>query len=83
MPDPARRSPLSELRIGRGEPRADPELISATEYWVAMEGRMEVTVDGFPIGLGPGDIAILRAGADRAISGASGIYGFARERNRG
>jgi mannose-6-phosphate isomerase-like protein (cupin superfamily) len=80
VPDRERRSPLSELRIGRGEPKADRELISATEYWVAMEGRLNVIVDGFSIGLGSGDIAILRAGADRAVSGDSGIYGYARQR---
>jgi mannose-6-phosphate isomerase-like protein (cupin superfamily) len=80
MPDPDRRSPLSELRIDRRAAKADRETISATEYWVAMEGRLTVTVDGFSIGLGEGDIAILRAGADRSVSGAPGAFGFARER---
>jgi mannose-6-phosphate isomerase-like protein (cupin superfamily) len=83
MPDPARRSPLSELRIGRGQPKADHELVAATEYWLAIDGRMTVIVDGFAIGLGAGDIAILRAGADRSVAGEPGAYGFARERATG
>jgi mannose-6-phosphate isomerase-like protein (cupin superfamily) len=79
MPDPARRSPLSDLRVVRG-PAAERGTVAATEYWVNIEGRLTVTVDGFAIGLGMGDIAILRAGADRAVSGPPGFYGFARER---
>jgi mannose-6-phosphate isomerase-like protein (cupin superfamily) len=78
--DPQDRFPLTELRIGRGAPWADTARAEATEYWVAMQGHITVTVDGASARLGAGDIAILRAGAERSIVGDTGIYGFARER---
>jgi mannose-6-phosphate isomerase-like protein (cupin superfamily) len=67
------RCPLSELRVvgygqGGGE---DEEVISKNEYWLALNGRVELTVDGQNIELAGdtphGDIALLRKGTSRSI----------------
>jgi len=76
---PQDRFPLSELRVSRGAAAAALETISSTEYWLAIDGRLSVDVDGTTIQLASGDLAILRAGATRSVAGEPGVHGFARE----
>jgi mannose-6-phosphate isomerase-like protein (cupin superfamily) len=78
--NPEGRFPLSELRVVRDQASASKAKIDATEYWLALDGHLDVEVDGLSVRLGTGDIAILRAGATRSVSAADAeVYGFARE----
>jgi mannose-6-phosphate isomerase-like protein (cupin superfamily) len=72
--DRGTRCPLSELRVvsyGKGESLKE-EVISKNEYWLALNGRVELTVDGHRVELAGdsqyGDIALLRKGTSRSIT---------------
>lgn len=76
------RCPLTELRamtLTAGERIAEAQL-AQTEYWVSLDGMVNVGVDGLEVELAPGDVAVLRAGAVRwAGSKAGGRVALARE----
>ena len=68
------RCPFSELRIvefgaGDGIERGD---LPANEHWLVDTGSVHLEVDGFEAALSSGDVAMLRAGAERRLSCADG-----------
>jgi mannose-6-phosphate isomerase-like protein (cupin superfamily) len=78
--NPTGRFPLSELRVVRDHWSAPEATIDATEYWLALDGHLDVVVDGLSVRLSTGDIAILKAGATRAVSATDAdVFGFAKE----
>lgn len=78
--DASDRFPLAELRVSRGEARVDRSTVEATEYWLAIDGRLTLEVNGTRLSLGTGDLAILRRGAERSVLGDAAAHGYARER---
>jgi mannose-6-phosphate isomerase-like protein (cupin superfamily) len=71
--DRGTRCPLSELRVvayAEGDGLTE-EILSKNEYWLALNGRIELTVDGRRVQLGGdsphGDVALLRKGTSRRI----------------
>jgi len=67
--DPGPRCPLSELRMvdfTAGEELTESEL-RQNEHWIVTEGELRITVDGVTVTLTEEDVALLRAGAARAI----------------
>ena len=68
------RCPVGEYRaitLAAGERVAEAE-VTRTEYWLALNGALALSVDGLDVELGPGDLAILRAGAVRVLSSVAG-----------
>jgi mannose-6-phosphate isomerase-like protein (cupin superfamily) len=81
--DPGPRCPLSELRAVRfcaGQGIAE-ERLPNNEHWMVVGGVIHLAFDGWEVGLAPGDVALLRAGAVRQIRSAEGAFAvLARER---
>ena len=82
FPNRGPRCPLSELRLvdfaaGEGWPEAR---LAVNEYWVGVQGTVLLAVGGLEVELWPGDLAILRAGAERSIrSDQAGQVALGRE----
>lgn len=72
--NPGPRCPLHELRAVALA--AGGEIGSATldtnEHWIVLEGTVQLQVEKLEVELGPHDLALLRAGATRRLSAASG-----------
>jgi len=74
LADRGQRCHLSELRtvnLAAGE-RVDEAQVAMTEYWLVLNGAVQLSVEGLTVELGPGDLAILRAGAARQLGTALG-----------
>ena len=68
------RCPVSELRtvsLAAGERVAEAPA-AQTEYWLVLNGAVQLSVEGQAVELGPGDLAILRAGAVRQLGTVAG-----------
>ena len=76
------RCPLSELRaldLAAGERVAEAPA-AQTEYWLVLNGAVQLSVEGQDVELGPRDLAILRAGVVRQLGAeAGGRVALARE----
>ena len=68
------RCPISELRavsLAAGE-RVAEALAAHTEYWLVLDGAVQLSVEGQEVELGTGDLAILRAGVVRKLGTEAG-----------
>jgi len=68
------RCPLSELRVvhlSAGEQVAEAQA-AQTEYWLVLNGAIQISVEGQFVELGPGDLAMLRAGVIRRLGTEAG-----------
>ena len=81
--DPGARCPLSELRtvdFTAADVVTESELLQ-NEHWIVTEGELRLTVDGVIVTLTEEDVALLRAGAVRAIQATAQAQAVvARER---
>ena len=82
IPDRGTRCNFTELRTVQLEPGngLEPSRLDANEHWLVTSGTLCLTVDGLGVELSAGDVAMMRAGALRAISCAASAQTFlARE----
>lgn len=81
--NPGPRCPLSELRtvdFAASDELTESELLQ-NEHWIVTEGALQLAVDGVTVTLTKEDVALLRAGAVRAIQATSQAQAVvARER---
>jgi mannose-6-phosphate isomerase-like protein (cupin superfamily) len=81
--DPGRRCPLREFRaitFAKHQELGDA-VLSTNEHWAVRDGEIEITIDGLPVRLWPGDVALLRTGAVRGVRSDTGAHVvLARER---
>lgn len=72
--DPGPRCPLNELRAIELAPGQALEsgVLATNENWIVLEGAVHLKVGNLDIELGAHDLALLRAGATRQLSAASG-----------
>ena len=70
LPTRGPRCPFSELRTVQLEPGEELQRsrLPANEHWVVASGALGLTVDGLEVELSSGDVALMRAGAVRAIT---------------
>ncbi len=63
------RCPISELRQVELAPgyRLEDAQLALNEHWAVLDGSMLLTVDETTVALSPGDVALIRAGARRAL----------------
>lgn len=77
-----RACPLGELRaldLAAGERVAEAPA-AQTEYWLVLNGAVQLSVEGQDVELGPRDLAIMRAGVVRQLGAeAGGRVALARE----
>ena len=72
------RCPFSELRtveLEAGEGFA-AEQLAANEHWVVASGLLRLTVDGIEAELSPGDVAMMKVGAERELVSPAGASLF-------
>ena len=84
IPDPGTRCPLSELRLvtfASGD-EVEGGRLAVNEHWALREGSLQLTVDGLDVELAAGDLAMLRAGAVRALRAESGATVVLARENR-
>ena len=67
--NPGPRCPIAEWRLQRvGDIHAlHSEALGQNEHWMVLEGVLQLKVGGFGMSLHPGDIALLRVGANRQL----------------
>jgi mannose-6-phosphate isomerase-like protein (cupin superfamily) len=82
IPNRGTRCNFTELGTVQFEPGdgLEQSRLNANEHWVVASGALRLAVDGLEVELLSGDIAMMRAGALRAISCPAGAQAFlARE----
>lgn len=73
--DRGERCPFTEMRTIEFQAGADVKKarLSSNEHWLVEAGTAYLTVDGLSIELSAGDVAMLRAGAERSLSFSTGV----------
>jgi mannose-6-phosphate isomerase-like protein (cupin superfamily) len=74
FPDRGPRCPVGEMRalsIAPGE-QHNADAVKSTEYWVVLDGALQLNAGSVTVELTTGDLAIIRSGGERRISSARG-----------
>ncbi|MCC7261855.1 MAG: cupin domain-containing protein [Candidatus Latescibacteria bacterium] len=73
--DPGPRCPLREFRAVELAPGQSvvTGVLDTNENWIVLEGALHLQVEQLEVELGPHDLALLRAGAQRHLSTPSGV----------
>jgi quercetin dioxygenase-like cupin family protein len=70
------QGPTERLSLWTAEMRAGQQgplhAFDTEQVWHLLDGDAEITVDGTPLALGPGDTVVLPAGAERQVRTAAG-----------